>query len=95
MGALSASDFNEQVKNGLASLDQALIWHLRSNHYPPIPLSMLEPCKQAIEAGNAGEWDKQIELPAGVSWRGQNTAPAGQIIEAHHLDSFLDSDDND
>jgi hypothetical protein len=31
-------------------LDQQIAMHLRGNHYPPVPLTMLQPCLYAIEA---------------------------------------------
>ena len=73
----------------------ALEWHLRSNHFPPVPLSMVEPCEQAIDACNEGDSDRQIQLPEQTSWRGHDTAPAWAIVEGHHLDSFLDDLDDD
>lgn len=90
MGSMSAMEYASAVRDGNTSLDTALIWHLRSNHYPPLPLFMLGPCKRAIKYANHGHWDARVRLPKGCSWRGQHTAPASQIIEAHHLESFLD-----
>lgn len=78
----------------IADIDTTLSWHLQSNHYPPVPLSMIPVCKAAIDAGNEEDWDKQIELPEGVSYRGSKTAPASVIIEQHHLESFLSGDDD-
>jgi hypothetical protein len=64
--------------------------HLSSNHYPPVPKTMVQPCIEAIDAVNdAGLWDLEIPLPEGVSWRGLTTAPAHAIIEAHHLNAWL------
>ena len=64
--------------------------HLKSNHYPPVPAIMIDPCVQAIDAVNdAGLWDLEIPLPEGVSWKGCDTAPAHAIIEAHHLDAWI------
>ncbi len=64
--------------------------HLKSNHYPPVPSSMVKPCIEAIDAVNdLGLWNADIELPEGVSWRGLTYAPASAIIEAHHLDAWL------
>ena len=64
--------------------------HLRSNHYPPVPSSMIKPCIEAIDAVNdLGLWNADIELPEGVTWKGNTTAPAHAIIEAHHLDAWL------
>jgi hypothetical protein len=64
--------------------------HLSSNHYPPVPSSMIQPCIEAIDAVNdMGLWGADIQLPEGITWRGQITAPASAIIEAHHLDAWL------
>ena len=64
--------------------------HLSSNHYPPVPLSMVKPCIEAIDAVNdLGLWNADIELPEGITWKGNTTAPAHAIIEAHHLDAWL------
>jgi hypothetical protein len=78
----------------VADYDTALRWHLTNNHYPPVPLSMLEACKSAIEACNDDDSQREIELPGGVSWRGRESAPAWAIIEGHHLESFIASDDD-
>jgi hypothetical protein len=64
--------------------------HLKSNHYPPVPAIMVQPCVEAIDAVNdAGLWDLEIPLPEGVSWKGLTTAPAHAIIEAHHLNAWI------
>jgi hypothetical protein len=64
--------------------------HLSANHYPPVPKTMILPCIQAIDAVNdAGLWDLPIKLPEGISWRGEDMAPASAIIEAHHLQAWL------
>lgn len=84
MGRMQA----EEMK-GLMSEDQALSWHLQSNHYPPVPLSMLPICKEAIEHANTGDWDTLIQLPKGCSYRGSDKAPVSAIVEQHHLDTFL------
>jgi len=68
----------------------ALAWHLRHNHYPPVPSSMIPTCCDAIAAANAGDWDALTALPDGVTYQGRNTAPVWAIIEAHHLAPFVD-----
>lgn len=72
------------------TLERSLSYHLTGNHYPPVPLSMVDPCIAAINAAKAREWDKLIDLPAGVSWRGKNQAPVSALIEGHHLECFID-----
>jgi hypothetical protein len=70
-------------------LEVAIGYHLQGNHYPPVPLSMVEPCIEAIDAFYDEDYNREIALPQGVLWRGQVTAPASAIIEQHHLDAWL------
>ena len=72
------------------SLDVVLQWHLQHNHFPALPLAMIEPAKQAIEAGNCEQWDMLIDLPKGMQYRGQTAATASALIEALHLGSFIE-----
>ena len=88
MGSLQAMEMAEMLE-----IDSALEWHLRYNHYPPVPLSMVEPCKEAIQAGLEGDWFRMIPLPDGTTFRGSNFAPADEIISAHHLDHWLELDE--
>ena len=76
------------------TLEQQIGIQLTTNHYPPVPRSMIKPCVEAIDAYNEGEADRLIRLPDGISWRTQDSAPAWAIIEAHHLDSWCDSDED-
>ena len=89
MGSLQASEMA-----ALNDLDTALTWHLRSNHYPPVPLTMLEPCKQAIDAYWEDDLDRQIDLN-GSYYRGEPFAPAREIIIAHHLDAWCADSEED
>ena len=66
--------------------------HLRSNLYPPVPLSMVQPCVDAINAYWNEDYLSEIPLPEGVQWRGYNVAPASAIVEAHRLDGFVMED---
>jgi hypothetical protein len=69
--------------------DTALRWHLTSNHFPPVPESMIEPCKAAIDAMNDGQFDKPIPLPEGVTYRGMSYSFAYLLVDSFHLDGFL------
>lgn len=77
----------------LAGLERGLEYHLAYNHYPPVPLEMVDPCKAAIEAYNDQDYHREIDLPAPITWRGKSAAPASALVEAHHLDAFIDSED--
>ena len=91
MGSMFAEDL-ARGELGL-TLESAISLHLTSNHYPPVPTSMVEPCLLAIEAMNEGEMDQLIPMPEGVSWRGNEEAPAWAIVEGHHLESWIDWED--
>lgn len=88
MGSNTAQDLAENV----IDIRQSIGYHLTGNHYPPVPLTMVEPCVEAIYAVSDGLTHKQINLPKGVSWRGYPTAPAYTIVEAHHLEPWCTYD---
>ena len=88
MGYNTALDLAESF-----DLDQALLIHLQSNHYPPVPASMVQPCIEAIDAYYEDDYDKMIVLPEGVLWKGRDQAPASALIEAHHLEAWLPETD--
>lgn len=77
----------------LLSMEDALAWHLRANHYPPIPLTMVPVCIEAIQNALEGNWYRTVELPEGVKFRGTSNAPTYDIIEQHHLDPWLELDE--
>lgn len=84
MGAVSAKAMAEM---DTVNLRTALSWHLTSNHYPPVPTTMISACIEALDNANEGSWEKLVGLPEGVE------APTHAIIEQHHLESFLDDDE--
>jgi hypothetical protein len=74
---------------GAISLEDQIAMHLTSNHYPPVPRSMVKPCIEAIDAYWEDDLAREIDLPEGITWRGNTTAPASNLIEAHHLDAWI------
>ena len=91
MGNALSQDLAENV----IDIRQSIAIQLRSNHYPPVPLTMVEPCIEAIYAVSEGDTHKSIQLPEGISWRGYPTAPAYAIVEGHHLGAWCSYDDTD
>lgn len=87
MGSMQAAEMAE-----LASLELGIAWHLRHNHYPPVPECMDEICIEAIMAARAEDFDSEIALPDGVTYRGRCAAPVWAIIEQHHLHDWVDGD---
>jgi len=73
------------------SLEDQITIQLRNNHYPPVPHSMVQPCIDAIYACCDEDYNRSIELPEGVLWKGLTNAPAYAIVEAHHLDAWVNT----
>lgn len=85
MGRLTAMEIAETE----LTLEDQITWHLKSNHFPPIPKSMVKPCIEAIDAANEGDWKKLISLPEGTGYQGLTVAPVHAIVEAHHLETWI------
>ncbi len=83
-----------ELASGELGVDMATAigYHLQANHYPPVPLSMVQPCMDAIDAYWEDEIDREIPMPEGVSYKGRDTAPAWAIIEQHHLSAWCEED---
>jgi len=84
MGLTTAMGLAEDL-----SLEAGLAYHLQANHYPPVPVAMVQPCIDAIDAYYDEDYQRHIDLPEGVLWRGYTYAPASAIVESHHLDAWL------
>lgn len=67
-------------------IDEALAIHLQYNHYPPVTLEMIEPCKKAIDYCNKGLSDNTVLC--GTEW-----IPAWEIVDDLHLDEWLTGED--
>jgi len=89
------SNLATELADGLLDLDleTQIGIHLQGNHYPPVPRSMVQPCIDAIDAYYEEDYNKLIEMPEGVFYRGNNFAPASAIIDAHHLPAWLPESD--
>ena len=85
MGYQSAVSMREQVR-----LDVALEWHLRYNHYPPLPSALIPVCKRAIDHAVKGEWDARLRLPQGLDFRNRRTMTVDECVESCHLRAFLE-----
>ena len=85
MGSVYAEGLTEI---GLTLEDQILV-HLTSNHYPPVPKFMVEPCIEAIDKANEGDWNSMITMPKGVTYKGETEAPVSAIVEQHHLEFWI------
>ena len=80
MGSVTAIGLADSVLD----LETQLAYHLQGNHYPPVPLSMVQPCIEAIDAAYDEDYYREIKMPEGITYKGNNTAPAHAIIDQHH-----------
>jgi len=80
-------------------LETQLLYHLKGNHYPPVPAEMVKPCIEAIDAFYDEDYNRMIEMPMvgdfQILYRGEKQAPARAIVEQHHLEWFIDPVDED
>ena len=91
MGSVTAIGLADSVLD----LETQLGYHLQGNHYPPVPLSMVQPCIEAIDAAYDEDYYREIKMPEGITYKGNNTAPTHAIIDQHHLSWFIDPIDED
>jgi hypothetical protein len=82
----------ELASNDLLDLDleTQIGIHLSANHYPPVPRSMIQPCIEAIDAHYDEDYNREIEMPVGITYKLKKTAPAWAIIEQHHLEAWCE-----
>jgi hypothetical protein len=92
MGASQAHEFAALVGEGLP-LRSALVYHLESNHYPPISRDWIPAAEEAIELASAGIWDADIARPDGYATAELPTNSVYDIIENLHLDPFITNPD--
>jgi hypothetical protein len=87
MGSLQASEMAKYAP----SLETAIEWHLRSNHYPPHPFFMIPVALRAIKKFNRGKWNTKIRLPEDAEHRRYGKlVPVPVVLESLHLWEFVD-----
>jgi hypothetical protein len=83
--------FAKEISEMDLTLEDKVSMHLRSNCYPPVPLSMVKPCVEAIRLVESDELYTEVALPDGVTYKGgHTTAPAWVIVDQHRLSFFLE-----
>lgn len=86
MGNLHAREFAGLVSEGELELEQAVAWHLRSNHYPPVHEAFVPVAIEAINLAREGSWYTELEYPNGL------TRTVLHTMEGLHLGAFLEED---
>ena len=80
-------------------LETQLLYHLKGNHYPPVPAEMVAPCIEAIDAYYDEDYGRMISMPMvgdfQILYKGMTHAPARAIVEQHHLEWFINPVDEE
>ena len=80
-------------------LETQLLYHLKSNHYPPVPAEMVKPCIEAIDANYDEDYSRMIDMPMvgnyQITYKGNKQAPASAIVSQHHLEWFINPVDEE
>lgn len=89
MGSVTAIGLADSVLD----LETQILYHLKGNHYPPVPAEMVAPCIEAIDAYYDEDYDRMIEMPMvgdfQITYKGSTQAPARAIVQQHHLEFWL------
>ena len=93
MGTMTALGIQEAVLD----LETQILYHLKANHYPPVPAEMVTPCIEAIDAFYEEDFNRMIDMPKvgdfQILYKGDTQAPAYAIVSQHHLDVFIEPDE--
>ena len=95
MGSVTAIGLADSVLD----LETQLLYHLKGNHYPPVPAEMVTPCIEAIDAAYDEDYNREIAMPMvgdfQILYKNKTTAPAWAIIEQHHLEWFINPEEDE
>ena len=93
MGSVTALGIQDSVLD----LETQILYHLQGNHYPPVPKEMVGPCIEAIDAYYAEDHSRMIDMPKvgdfQILYKNSTQAPAWAIVEQHHLEFWIDLED--
>ena len=86
------------IKDSVLDLETQILYHLKGNHYPPVPAEMVTPCIEAIDAFYDEDFDRMIDMPMvgdfQILYRGSTQAPASAIVQQHHLETFIEPEED-
>lgn len=91
MGYLHATELANETS---LSLEAQLHIHFSSNCYPPIPQYMIPIAVEAIKACKEEQYDLEIELPQGVTFRNSTTVTAINAVDNLRLEAWTSGEEN-
>lgn len=86
MGYASAVDMAAQD----VALETQLHWHCTANCFPPVPTAMIPVFVEAIEMVREDQSEMPVSLRDICTLDGKDEASAGVIIDAFHLEAWLE-----
>jgi hypothetical protein len=90
MGSVTALGLQDTILD----LETQILYHLKGNHYPPVPAEMVTPCIEAIDAYYDEDYSRKIELPIvdgfQISWKGNTWTTASALVSHAHLEWFIE-----
>ena len=93
MGSVTAIGLADSVLD----LETQILYHLKGNHYPPVPAEMVQPCIEAIDAFYEEDFNRMIDMPMvgdfQILYKNSTQAPAWAIVEQHHLEWFINPEE--
>lgn len=103
MGRNNAEGMAAAVSGGFFDLREALDWHLRHNHYPPLPVEYIDVAEKAIEilsVEHGSGYAEPVLIPdVGVTPRdsfvveGETFCHAGVLADIMHLWPFIEEEE--
>lgn len=93
MGAVRALDMAQAVSDGRTSLRTAVSWHVRTNHYPALPSTVVPVALAAIHFAGIGCWDTRLVLPDGMRYKLLPTATVRDLVDEWHLSAFIQEEE--
>jgi hypothetical protein len=86
MGTNFANELSNETSLTLAN---QISIHFSTNCYPPVPQFMVEVAVEAIHACNEQQPKLVLELPNGVTFRGDSSVLAYQVIDQLRLEAWV------
>ena len=71
----------------LMDLEQGIRWHLRYNHFPPVPSGMIPVAVEAVTLCREGYFDATVRTPFEHRTFGWNV-PVHVIVDCYHLEPW-------
>lgn len=90
MGRNFATELSSETS---LTLEQQVSIHFASNCYPPVPQFMVAVAVEAINAVNDEQYDLEIELPQGVTFRNSSTVTAINAVDNLRLEAWTSGED--